>query len=226
MRGIRAALPLALPPIPFALAVGLLIAETAEVGNFAGWASSWILFAGSSQLVAIRLLSEGAAVAVIVSSIALLNARHIVYSAAISKRLGPAPGWFRVLGSYLLVDQVFAIEEVQPTDLPKRERIWLMLGAGVTFWVIWNVVVAVGVVAGDVLPEDFPIGFVVALLFAGLMALAVRNRPGVVAAAVGGAVAVAGRNLPSGTGLMIAIVVGAAAGAWAERRLGLGEAAP
>lgn len=219
VRGIRSAAPLALPPIPFALAFGLVIAESAVVGNFAGWASGWIMFAGSSQLVAIQLLGEGASLVVIVASIAMINARHVVYSASVSQRLDDPPTWFRVIGSYLLIDQVFAIEEQEAPELDTRERMWLMLGAGVTFWIVWNVMVAIGLVAGDLLPDDFPVGFVVALLFGGLMALAARTRPGVVAAIVGGTIAMVLRDLPSGTGLMVAIVVGAAAGAWAEASL-------
>lgn len=223
VRGAKAALPLALPPIPFALALGLLISETTEVSQVAQWSSNWIMFAGSAQLVTIQLLAEGAAPAAILLSVALINARHIAYSAAVASRLGPVPRWFRFLGSYLLIDQVFAIEQLEPRELPARQRMWLMLGAGISLFTVWMIMSTTGVLVGDLLPEDMPIGFVVALLFAGLMALAARTPPGVLAAIVGGATALALRSLPSGTGLVIAIVLGCLVGAFAERHYGAPE---
>jgi len=218
-RGIRAALPLVVPPIPFGLAFGLVVSESEVVGNFLGWASSWILYAGSAQLVAVQLLDEGASAAVIVLGIAMINARHVVYSAVVGPRLGPVPGWFRLLGSYWLTDQVFAIDEMQPEHASTRQRMWTMLGAGTTFWVIWQTIVFLGIIAGDILPEDFPVGFIVAVLFAGLMVLAIKNKAGVIAAVVGGLVVMMSRGLPPGTGVVIALLAGASAGALAERRL-------
>jgi len=218
-RGIKAALPLVVPPIPFGLALGLVVRDSEVVGNFVGWASSWILFAGSAQLVAVQLLDEGASIAVIVLGLAMINARHVVYSAVISQRIGSVPGWFRVVGSYWLTDQVFAIDEMQPEAITTRQRMWMMLGAGATFWTVWQTIVLLGIVAGGYLPDDFPVGFTVAVLFAGLMVLSIKNRPGVVAAVVGGIVVIATRGLPPGTGVVIALLAGAAAGAWAERLL-------
>jgi len=219
-RGIRAALPLVVPPIPFGLALGLVVSQSDVVSNFAGWSSSWIVWAGSAQLVAVELLDDGAAAAVIVLGIVMINARHIVYSAAVNARIGPVPRWFRILGSYWLTDQVFAIDEMQAQNLPSRQRMWTMLGAGTTFWVVWQTVVFLGIISGDVLPDDFPVGFIVAVLFAGLMVLSIRNRPGVLAAIVGGTVVMVTRALPPGTGVVIALIAGAAAGAWAEKRSG------
>lgn len=206
------------PPIPFGLAFGLVVAESTAVANLAGWSSSWILYAGSAQLVSVQLLDEGASAAVIVLGLAMINARHIVYSAVISKRLGDVPRWFRLLGSYWLTDQVFAIDEMQPATTTTRQRMWMFLGAGATFWTIWQSIVAVGILAGGILPEDFPVLFVVAVLFASLMVLSIRNRAGVVAAVVGGAVVLLTRGLPPGTGVVVALLAGALAGAWVEAR--------
>ena len=216
-RGVRAALPLMVPPIPFGLALGLIITESDEVGTLVGWSSSWLLFAGSAQLVAVELLDEGAADAIVIATIVMINARHIVYSAVVNSRLGAVPRWFRVLGSYWLTDQVFAIDGMQG-PVSDRQRMWTILGAGWTMWSIWNVAVLVGVFVGDFLPEDFPVGFTVAVLFGGLMILSISNRAGAAAAVVGGVIAVGARDLPPGSAVLIAIIVGAAVGAALERR--------
>ena len=70
--------------------------------------------------------------------------------------------------------------------------------------------------AGGFLPDDFPVKFIVAVLFASLMVLSIRNRPGVAAAIVGGGVAIVARDLPSGTGVVLAILLGAFVGAALE----------
>lgn len=217
-RGVRAALPLMAPPIPFGFALGLIITESDSVGTFVGWASSWVLYAGSAQLVAVELLDEGAAAAVIIATIVMINARHIVYSAVVDARIGEVPPWFRIISSYWLTDQVFAIDEMQG-EIDTGQRMWTLLGAGFTMWSIWNSIVLIGVFVGDVLPHDFPVGFIVAVMFGALMVLATRNRPGVAAAVAGGVIAVAARDLPPGTAVLIAILVGAAVGAALERRL-------
>jgi predicted branched-subunit amino acid permease len=216
LTGVRAALPLAVPPAPFALAVGIVIRESESVSTLAGWASSWLVFAGSAQLAALELLDDDASIAVVVLTIAMINARHIVYSAAFSLRLGPVPRWFRIVGSYVLIDQAFAVDEMQPAALPTRARMWTFLGAASVFWVVWNVFIVVGMTAGGFLPDDFPMNFIVALLFASLMVLAIRNRPGVAAAIVGGFVAIVARDLPSGMSVVLAILLGAFVGAALE----------
>jgi len=216
LTGVRAALPLAVPPAPFAMALGIVIRESQSVSTLAGWASSWIIFAGSAQLAALELLDDGASIAVVVLTIAMINARHIVYSAAFSLRLGQVPRWFRIIGSYLLIDQVFAVDEMQPPVLSTRKRMWTFLGAASVFWIVWNSFVVIGMTAGGFLPDDFPVNFIVAVLFASLMVLAIRNRPGIAAAIVGGFVAIVARDLPSGMNVVIAILCGAFVGATLE----------
>ena len=214
--GVRAIAPLAAPGIPFGLVLGFLISD-GGIDPLAGWSSSWIILAGSSQLVAMNLLAEGASAAVIIVSIALINSRHAMYSAALRPRVANFPRWFRVVGPYFLLDQVFAIADSQPDGVSDRSRLWHFLGSGVFIWTVWQIAVAVGVVLGDVLRESWSLNFTVALLFLGLMMLSIKDRPGIAAATVAAAVALAGNDLPQGSGLLLAIVIGVAAGGAFER---------
>lgn len=210
--------PLAAPALPFGFVLGYLVGETSTINNFTGWSSSWLVFAGSSQLAAVELLADGASAIVIIFTVFLINSRHIMYSAALTPRLAGVPRWFRVFGSYLLIDQAFAIADNQPRDLPLRERMWSFLGIGILFWSVWQLGVGLGVLIGDVIPESWSLTFSVPILFVGLMILSIRNRPGVLAAVVGGVVAYAGRNLPQGLGLLLAIILGVLAGSISESR--------
>ncbi len=223
LAGLKVSIPMVPPVIPFGLILGYSITQ-APLDPFVGWTSSWTIFGGASQLAAVNLVVEGASAVVIVSTVAIINARHFLYSAALNDRLDSLPRWFRVVASYILIDQVFAIIEALPRDTPKERIMWLWLGAGSSFWLIWQVSVAVGVVFGDILPTSWSLNFVVPLMFGGLMVLSIRSSAGVAAAVVGGSVAVAAAGLPQGLGLVAGIVAGVAAGALVERRNGVPDA--
>ena len=87
---------------------------------------------------------------------------------------------------------------------------------GAFAWTFWQLCVILGILLGDVLPSNWSLEFAVPLMFLGLMVLAINNKPGVIAAVVGGLVAVIGANWPSGLGLLSGVVAGMTAGGLAE----------
>ena len=101
-------------------------------------------------------------------------------------------------------------------EVAPSERISFYAGAGVFATTVWHISVVAGMVAGNAIPASWSLDFAVPLMFGSLAILAMHNRPGVLAALIAGTLAVAGRDLPRGTGLIIAIVVGVAAGGIAE----------
>jgi len=208
----RVAVPLAIPPIPFGLVVGVAATETDAVGGLAGFLSSVLLFAGASQIAAIGLLGSGAGVVATVATIAFINSRHVMYSASLRDRFRTLPRWFRLLAPYLLVDQVFALSDTQPDDLEPEHRMATYLGSGVVFVGVWWASTALGVAVGNVIPASWRLDFSAALLFLGLLFLAVNAWPGLVAAIVSAGVALLAHDLPSGSGLLLAAVLGIIAG--------------
>ncbi|MEM9564321.1 MAG: AzlC family ABC transporter permease [Actinomycetota bacterium] len=214
---VRGLVPLT-PPVPlFGLVFGLAVAESDVVGPVAGWASSFLIFGGASQLAGVVVLDAGSSVAVAIGTILVINARHLMYSAALRSRFRDTPRWFRVLGPYTLVDQLFAITEPRPDDDPLDYKLSHYLTGGL-YWVVWWVVavgigVIVGLTLGDVIPESWSLEFSVPLLFLGLLVNAIRDRPGLLAAAVSAVVAVLVIGLePPGVGLLVAAVAGLVAG--------------
>ena len=215
--GIRTIAPLAVPGLPFGMVLGFLIRDEG-IDRLAGWSSSWMMLAGASQLAALNLITEGASALVIIMSVLLINSRHAMYSAALRPKFAEYPAWFRFAAPYLLIDQLFAVassaSELEGSSL--RYRMWHYFGAGALIWTIWQVSVGLGIFLGDVVREEWSLEFSVPLLFIGLLGLSLRNRPSVVAAIVATIVAVAGREMPQGSGLLLAIVLGVAAGGLAE----------
>ena len=215
-QGVIDALPLFVPAMPFGLVIGLAITESG-MNPFVGWSGSWLIFGGAAQLTLVTLLGTGVAVAAAVGTALVVNARHLMYSAALAPTFQSQPRWFRWLGPYLLIDQLFALTTVRPPDeVPDGFRTYY-LAAGATFWVLWLVVVALGLLLGPVVPEEWNLEFAIPILFIGLLVLGIDHWPEMVAALVGAGVTYLAAGLPNRTGLLVGAFVGMIAGFAAER---------
>lgn len=216
-RGHRDALPLIVGYLPFALVLGAAIAAS-SVSTLAGWASSPLVFAGASQLAMLDVVDTGGSVVVAVLTALAINLRHVMYSAAMAPWLAeerPAWRWTAPLflndPQYLLASRRFP----ELADAGARRRYYLELG--LTLWVAWSTMTAVGVVVGARLPDGLPLDVVVPLTFLALLVPSLTDRPAVGAAVVGGSVSVAAHGLPLKLGLFLAIIAGVVTGAVLDR---------
>lgn len=209
-RALLDALPLIIPAIPFALVLGLAITESG-VGNFLGWTSAPIVFAGAAQLTLITLLGGGAFWVAAVGAALVVNARHAMYSAALAPYFRGQPRWFRWVAPYLLIDQVFALATLRRGDDPWTFRTYY-LAMGTAFGVFWFVAVALGLLIGPVVPTEWELGFAIPVMFAGIVVLAIDRAPKLVAAATAVLVTWLAAELPSQSGLLVGAVAGVAAG--------------
>jgi len=214
-RAVLDAIPLFVPAIPFALVLGLTIVESG-INPFVGWSSSWIIFGGAAQLTLISLLGSGAAVAAAVTAGLVVNARHLMYSAALAPTFQSQPRWFRWFGPYLLIDQLFALASVRLDDDPKTFRTYFV-AAGLMFWTFWQITIAVGLAIGPVIPDNWNLEFAVPILFLGLVVIALDKYPKLIAAVVGAGVTYLLAGLPSRSGLLVGALVGIVAGTIVER---------
>ena len=214
--------PLVIPGIPFGLVLGVAMSESLT-NQWISWASSWIIFAGSAQFVAVELLDQGAGWLVVAVTVWVVNARHVMYSAALVGNYAGAPRWWRFLTSYVLIDQAFAMTHNQDQQLSLSYRMSYLLGGGMAAWVLWQIWVTIGILAGDVVPDSWSLEFAIPLLFGTLMILAITNFPGAMAAGVGGVTAVLATDFPNGTGLLVGALFGVVAGGLTEQLLKSGS---
>jgi 4-azaleucine resistance transporter AzlC len=213
-QGVIDALPLFVPAIPFGLVIGLAITDSG-MNPLVGWSSSWLIFGGAAQLTVITLLGSGVAAAAAVGTALVVNARHLMYSAALAPMFQRQPRWFRWLGPYVLIDQVFALVAVRPEEEPAHARNYY-LGVGVTFWTLWQATTALGLLIGPVVPEQWNLEFAIPILFIGLLVVGIDHWPKVVAAGFGAGATYLAAGLPNRTGLLIGASVGIVAGTIAE----------
>ena len=211
---VRDALPIFIPAIPFALVLGLAIVESG-IDPLVGWSTSLIVYGGASQLTLVTLLGEGAAVAAAVTAALIVNARHLMYSAAMAPTFQQQPAWFRWLGSYLLIDQVFALCMLRINDDPRDFRIYY-LAVGTTFWLLWLLTTAVGLFIGPVVPLEWGLGFAIPILFLGVLVMGIDQWPKAGAALVAAGIAYLAADLPSKSGLLLGALAGVPAGVMLE----------
>ena len=76
--------------VPFGLTVGAAMAN-AHVPLLVAWSSSPLMFGGAGQLLAVQLLGAGAGAAVAVLAALVVNARFLLYSAALAPHVGDWP---------------------------------------------------------------------------------------------------------------------------------------
>lgn len=215
-RGVADALPLYVPAIPFALVIGLAVVESG-INPFVGWSTSWLIFGGAAQLTLISLLGSGAAAAAAVTAALVVNARHLMYSAALAPTFQKQPTWMRWLGPYVLIDQTFALSTLQLDLDPKSFRTYY-LSIGATFWTLWQITTALGLAIGPVVPEEWNLEFAVPILFLGLIVMGIDKSSKLIAALVGAGVTFLAAGLPNRTGLLVGAVVGIVVGTIVERR--------
>ncbi|MFC6732655.1 AzlC family ABC transporter permease [Haladaptatus sp. DYSN1] len=208
--GVVDCLPLILGIVPFGLISGV---AAIEVGLSAAHAlgMSVIIFAGASQLAAIELIGQDAPALVIVVTVLVINVRMMMYSASIAPHFQRLEERWKLLLSYVLTDQAYALSilKFEQEDVKKR---WYYLGVALPLWIVWQIATMVGIVLGASIPSEWNLGFTVPLIFLALLVPTMKNRPSVAAAVVGGGVAVAAAGFPFNLGLLVGALCGIVVG--------------
>ena len=205
-RGIAESIPLFIPAIPFALVFGVVVGESG-VAPWLGWSSSPIIFGGAAQITLLSLLGEGASVAAAVTAALIVGARHLLYSVTLAPRFQNQPRWFRWLGPYVLIDQVFALAMVRHDEDPAAFRRYF-LSVGFTFWTLWMLCTAAGLFIGPLVPDKWQIAFAAPVLFTALLVTAVDHWQKLLVAVVAGGLTVVFADLPNRSGLLVGALLG------------------
>ena len=93
--------------VPFGIIFGAIGVELG-FGPYVTYVTSVIIFGGASQIVFLQLISGGASALVAITSVAVINSRHILYGAVLSEFLEKLSILKKMIISYFLTDQAFA----------------------------------------------------------------------------------------------------------------------
>lgn len=210
--GLRAIFPLCVGAFPFSFIVGA-ISITAGMSVTQSTLWSFTVFAGSSQMVALGLVQSSASIVVIMFTTFIINLRHILYSASMSEHMKEYPIHMRMLMSYGLTDEVYAVT-INEMKAEKEGRHWFYLAAMGGFWVNWVVADFLGALIGSSFPEiaNYGLDFAMVAAFIAIVIPQVKSRECIVSAIVATFTGVLLAELPYSLGLVIAAVVGVYAG--------------
>jgi 4-azaleucine resistance transporter AzlC len=215
--GVRAEIPLLIGGFPFGMIYGAL-ALGAGLSPAASQVMSSVVFAGSAQFIAAQLVHENTPGLVIVLTIAVVNLRHMLYSASLAPYAASLPMRWKALLSYLLTDEAYA-----PTIIHyEKEGVaphahWFWLGAGAVLWIDWQISTALGIFLGAAIPESWSL-FALPLTFIAMLVPVLKDRPAMAAAVSAGGVALVAFSLPYSLGLILAALVGILVGTVLEGR--------
>lgn len=214
---VRDALPILLGLAPFGVLIGVTIDQFA-FDPAVGLVSAALLVGGTAHLTALTLLATGAAPLAVIAAVIIINARLMLYGAALYPRFRGQPRWFRWLAPHLLFDQTYAIAMARRELAgPARfRRYWLT--AGGLILVGWMSAHVVGLLLGSVLPARSALDIAAPAVFVALLAPQLARRAAVIAASTAALVAAAASALPSGLGLICGALAGIVAAAATDRR--------
>ncbi len=173
--GARQSLPVVIASAPFGILFGTIAVQN---GMSIGEATlmSATLFAGASQLVGLEMFGQKIAPWLIVLSIFAVNFRHVLYSAAIGRRMRPWTRTQRIVGFFFLTDAQYAYSEKRAV-VGRLTFSWYM-GYGLLLYLFWVAESALGAAFGNLIPDPYALGidFMLPIYFLG-MVMDFRKRP-------------------------------------------------
>jgi len=165
MTGVRLTIPICLGIVLVGISFGLLAMQTG-FSAFQTVLMSALVMAGSSQLMALGMIGQGAPIISIVIATFFVNLRHIVMSSSAMSRLQDTPVGYRMLGAFALCDESFAV-----FSLAEEHSFSLMMGSNTAMYVTWILSSALGCVLNQVIPDVVANSFGIAIYAAFLAML-------------------------------------------------------
>lgn len=218
LEGALGMVPLLAGVAPFGFAIGATVSERG-VPTLAGWATSPLIFAGSSQMAAIELIDGGATALVVVATVLAVNARLALLAAGLVPHWREASPRWRAAAAAFVVEPLYVLAAdryERGGSVQEKQRFYA--GATVVLWIGWVAATALGIAVGGRVPESLALDAVMPISLVGLLVPAMRDRHATVAAVAGAVVAVAAFSAPHRLGVLIAGVVGVVVASSSEAR--------
>ena len=212
--GARDTVPMLVGAAPFGVIYGTLAASSA-LALWQGQAMSLMVYAGSSQFIALGLLAGHAGLAVIWLTTFIVNLRHALYAATLLPHVAHLPLRWRCVLGFFLTDETFAVMSGHYARHPQSPLgHWYFLGSALAMYGNWQLWTLVGLLFGETFPQLQGLGldFAMVATFIAIVVPQLASLPRFAAAVAAGAVAYLGRDLPYQMGLLAAVLVGVIVG--------------
>lgn len=207
LQALRDVAPVLVGLAPFAVVIGIAMGGSgASIPESV--LGSLLMWGGSAQLAAVELMGSGAGLLSILATVTVINARFIMYAAALEPRFRAQGTLFRWVGPHFVVDQNYALATSRSDlDDPRRfRRYWITVSAAIG--IVWLSVIGSTVAFGAILPPESPLTFASVTVFVGLLVPKLADRRAIVAAGVASVATLAGASFPAGSGLLFGVLAG------------------
>ena len=209
IKGITDVSPLMIPVVPFGLIFGVFSTDLG-FSPIMTMGMSIIIFGGASQIIFLQLISGGASSLVILSSVGAVNSRHLLYGTVLSEHLSDLNLTWKIIVSYFLVDQAFAVSNNHFKKNKKdKDKYFHLIGGGLNCWTIWQITTIIGIYLGSIIPEKLGLTFAIPLTFLALLVNDFRKFINVIVIIISGSVATLGYQIiPYKAYVIVAAFVG------------------
>jgi 4-azaleucine resistance transporter AzlC len=215
--GTGAAWPIFLGYLPIGTAFGVL-AQKSGLHPFEVGLMSLLVFAGSSQFIAVTMLAAGAGASAVVATTFVVNLRHLLMSSALAPHLRKVGHGRLALLAYGITDESFAVNHAR---FSRGGWDWkAALAVNQSACVVWVASTMLGAWAGRFIPPGaFGIDYALIAMFLCLLVFQIRGRLHAFTAAVSGLLAVAlSLVLPGNAYILLATILAATLGSLVLRR--------
>lgn len=205
-------IPLQLGVFPFGIAYGILGIEVG-LTNIQTYLLSIIIFAGVSQIVFAQLFSTFTPSFMIVGTIGIVNLRHILYGVSLSSYLKKLSLKWRMILSYLITDEAFAISYKRFSEEKKTKYMHFhLLGSGITLWTSWQISTLIGIFIGPSIPNSLNLEYVIPLSFIAIVVVSINTKIKLIVFIMSALFSILLRDLPWNlwiiTSALISIIIG------------------
>ncbi|MDO9110913.1 MAG: AzlC family ABC transporter permease [Desulfatirhabdiaceae bacterium] len=216
-QGLWAAWPICIGYIPIGLALGLL-AQKAGLSPLEIGLMSVFVFAGSSQFIAVSMLSVGSAPLAIIMTTFVVNLRHLLMSSSLSLYCRNAGKTTLAFFAYGITDESFAIN--QPRFKEGKWTITQAITVNQAANLVWILSTVAGGYGGRFIPPHaFGVDYALIAMFICLLIFQIKGLIYVITAVIAGCAAVAlSLIIPGNLYVVIASVLAATIGLWVRNR--------
>ncbi len=203
--GARAMVPIVAAYAPIGLLVGAHVAASAN--PIGAWLGTWLIYGGAAQLAVLDVLAQGSGWVTAAMIGLLVNVRLAAFATAMQPDWRSTPLRLRIAAAVMLTDAPWVLAR---NRISGRQRYYL--GAAVTLFVLWPLLVSVGVLVGGRLDGASVTSLLLPLTLGAVVVPQLRQRPAAVAMVAACICAALTVQVSAGVALALTGLVGALAG--------------
>ena len=207
-RGFKSMLPIVPGIIPFGAVMGTVSAD-AHLSFFQTVTMNFMVFAGAAQLAAVDLMTQQAAVAVVVATGLIINLRFLLYSAALSPLVQQEGFFKKFISAFCLTDQSYAVMTAEQDRFrTNQEAVEFYLGSCLCMVIVWQSSVIAGYIFGNFAPKSLSLEYAIPLSFVALLIPTLKNSKYAVVAIFSAGASLLLHQLPFKTGMIATALLG------------------